>query len=148
MAAVSIGAGAPARAAEVLAGPFPAQVVRVVDGDTIEVSVRIWLGQTIQTRVRLAGIDAPELRGKCAAERELARRAKTALGTLAGAREGARKISLRNLRYGKYAGRVVAAVVTADGRDAGAVLVAQGLARIYAGGRRADWCAVLAAEAQ
>ena len=56
MAAVSIGAGAPARAAEVLAGPFPAQVVRVVDGDTIEVSVRIWLGQTIQTRVRLAGM--------------------------------------------------------------------------------------------
>ena len=146
MAAVSIGAGA--RAAELLAGPFPAQVVRVVDGDTIEVSVRIWLGQTIQTRVRLAGIDAPELRGKCAAERDLAGRAKTALGVLIGVGDGAGKVSLRNLRYGKFAGRVVAAVVTADGRDAAAVLVSQGLARVYAGGRRADWCAALAAEAQ
>ena len=42
----------------------PARVVRVIDGDTVEVLARPWPGQTIQAIVRLAGVDAPELRGE------------------------------------------------------------------------------------
>ncbi len=72
-------AGARAGAQNRLAGPVPAQVLSVIDGDTIEVRAVIWLGQVLSTRVRLAGIDAPELRGKCARERALAVRARAYL---------------------------------------------------------------------
>ena len=129
------GAGAQDR----LAGPVPAQVLSVIDGDTIEVRAVIWLGQVVSTRVRLAGIDAPELRGKCARERALAERARAYL--LARLEGGERaQVRLRDIRYGKYAGRVLARVETAAGEDLGRGLMAAGLARPYAGRARASWC--------
>ncbi len=71
-------------AGERLVGPLPAEVISVIDGDTLEVRVHIWLGQDISTRVRLAGIDAPELKGKCDREKDLARRARAYLVTQLG----------------------------------------------------------------
>ncbi len=122
-----------------LAGPVPAEVLSVIDGDTIEVRAVIWLGQVVSTRVRLAGIDAPELRGKCARERTLAERARAYL--LARLGDGDRAwVRLRDIRYGKYAGRVLARVETAGGEDLGRGLMAAGLARPYAGRARASWC--------
>ncbi len=92
-----------------LAGPVPAEVLSVIDGDTIEVRAVVWLGQVVSTRVRLAGIDAPELRAKCARERALAERARAYL--LARLEGGDRsRVRLRDIRYGKYAGRVLARV--------------------------------------
>jgi len=155
--------GAPGRlgAGERLAGPLPAWVVSVIDGDTLEVRVHIWLGQDLNIRVRLAGIDAPELRGKCDREKDLARRARAYLlarldpadsgagagiGAKAGAKAGAGagagagEIRLREVRYGKFAGRVLARVETLDGTDLGQGLIAAGLARPYDGRRRASWC--------
>ncbi len=143
--------GAPGRlgAGERLAGPLPAWVVSVIDGDTLEVRVHIWLGQDLNTRVRLAGIDAPELKGKCDREKDLARRARAYLlarldpagsGVGAGAGAGAGEIRLREVRYGKFAGRVLARVETLDGTDLGQGLIAAGLARPYDGRRRASWC--------
>ncbi len=136
-----------------LAGPLPAQVVEVIDGDTIEVRVHIWLGQELRTRVRLAGIDAPELKGKCDQERELARRARAyllarldPLDAGAGAGTGIGAIRLREIRYGKYAGRVLARVETLDGTDLGQGLIAAGLARPYDGRRRASWCEAAATD--
>src|SRR5690606_10793304 len=70
------------RALNRLAGPVPAEVLRVVDGDTIEVRAHVWLGHEVTTLVRIAGIDTPELRGKCAAERTAARRAADGLAAL------------------------------------------------------------------
>ena len=128
-----------------LAGPLPAQVVSVLDGDTLEVRVHIWLGLELRTRVRLAGIDAPELKGKCARERDLARRARAyLLARLDPDAAGAGAVRLREVRYGKYAGRVLARVETLDGTDLGQELVAAGLARPYDGRRRASWCATAA----
>jgi endonuclease YncB( thermonuclease family) len=130
-------------AAERLAGPLPAQVVSVLDGDTIEVRVHIWLGQDINTRVRLAGIDAPELKGKCDREKTLALRARAYLVARLGPVEaagGAGRVQLREIRYGKFAGRVLAQVETLDGMDLGRSLIAAGLARPYDGRRRASWC--------
>jgi endonuclease YncB( thermonuclease family) len=142
-------------AGERLAGPLPAWVVSVIDGDTLEVRVHIWLGQDLNIRVRLAGIDAPELKGKCDREKNLARRARAYLlarldpadsgvgakaGTKAGAGAGAGEIRLREIRYGKFAGRVLARVETLDGTDLGQGLIAAGLARPYDGRRRASWC--------
>lgn len=123
-------------AGERLAGPVPALVTAVIDGDTLEVQARIWLGQQVTTRVRLAGIDAPEARSNCARERALAARAESLLK----ARLRRPEVQLYDLSYGKYAGRILARVETADGEDLGSALLAAGLARAYAGGRRAPWC--------
>src|SRR3546814_10238300 len=65
-----------ARAAEVIEGPVAAEVVRVIDGDTLKLKVHIWLGQTVEVDVRVAGIDTPELRGKCPSERAKAEEAR------------------------------------------------------------------------
>src|SRR5690348_11392023 len=58
-----------------LDGPFAAEVVRAIDGDTLEVKVQIWLGQELTTSVRLRGIDAPEMKGRCQKEKDMARAA-------------------------------------------------------------------------
>lgn len=121
---------------EVIPGPVPAEVVAVVDGDTLMVRARIWLGQDVETRIRLDGVDAPELRGKCESERRMAIEARDRIVALAA---GGRVI-LRNIQYGKYAGRVVARVETPDGRDFSEALLAAGLARAYDGRRRQSWC--------
>lgn len=127
-------AGAESRGA--IAGPVRAHLVRVVDGDTVEVLARIWPDHYVKTRVRLAGIDAPELRGHCAEEIALADRARDRLAALL----AGNRLQLLDVRYGKFAGRVVARVLTEDGRDVAAILVAERLARRYDGGRRAPWC--------
>lgn len=61
---------------------YPITNIRVIDGDTIEADVD--LGFRIRQRqiIRLAGIDAPELRAKDAAERDRARIAKLWLGVM------------------------------------------------------------------
>lgn len=129
-------AGAPAIAAETLDGPVPARVLRVIDGDTVAVRARIWLGQDVEIRVRLEGVDAPELRGRCARERVLAARARDFLVR----RLDDQRVRLRAVRYDKYGGRVLARIESAAGEDLGAALIAAGLARPYAGGARAPWC--------
>ncbi len=121
---------------ETLSGPIRAQVLSVVDGDTIVARARIWLGQEVETRVRLTGIDAPELRGRCAAERRAAERARALLV----AAIGGGPVDLLDVGYDKYGGRVVARVRTADGRDLAETLQAAGLARRYDGGARRPWC--------
>lgn len=130
-----------ANAEEVLSGPVPAVVMEVVDGDTLRVRARIWLDQDVTTAVRLAGIDAPEMHGACQQERDLARRAQAFVATqLAPAGSEGASVRLRDLRYGKYARRVVARVETAAGLDLAGALLAAGLARPYDGGPRAGWC--------
>jgi endonuclease YncB( thermonuclease family) len=131
-------AGTPTAAAagEILPGPVPAQVVSVIDGDTLVVRARIWLGLELETRVRISGIDTPELRGGCVRERALAERARRLVVEIVAGRE----VVLREVRLGKYAGRVVARVATDDGRDLGSILLSAGLARTYDGGPRGDWC--------
>ena len=132
-------AGAPTLAGERLAGPIPARVLSVIDGDTVEVRARVWLGHEVRTRVRLAGIDAPELRGKCAHETRLAAQARDFL--TARLLVGPETVLLREVRYGKFAGRVLARVETTNGGDLGRDLVDAGLAVPYDGRTRPVWCA-------
>jgi len=129
-----------AMGAEVLSGPIPAKLTRVIDGDTVEVRARIWLGQDIEVAVRLAGIDAPELRGRCPEERIQAEAAAAHLKSLEGA-----QISLTNVRSDKFGGRVQADVFHAEMGALGASLMTAGLARPYRGGRRGSWCSEFAA---
>ena len=128
---------APAAARERLPGPVRAEVLEVRDGDTLTVRARIWLGQVVATKVRLAGVDTPELRGRCDRERRLARAARRFVE----GKVGDRTVVLRDIRFGKYAGRVVARVQTINGEDLGRALIAAGLGRRYNGRRRrGSWC--------
>ena len=125
-----------ARNGEEVPGPVPARVLKAVDGDTLEVEATIWLGQEVHILVRIRGIDAPELRARCAEEARLAAAARDRLAQLT----NAGPVGLLNVRRDKYGGRVSARVTGPDGADLGAAMVAAGLARLYHGGRRQGWC--------
>ncbi|GEO80943.1 thermonuclease family protein [Pararhodospirillum oryzae] len=117
-------------------GAIPAVVVEVYDGDTVTVDAYPWPGLTVRTSVRLDGIDTPEIRGKCEAEKEAAQAARDRLQELLGT-----SVTLTDVREGKYAGRVVARIMLSDGRDATTVLLNEGLGRPYDGKARQGWCA-------
>ncbi len=130
-------AALPARA-ETLSGPVAADVIRVIDGDTLALRARIWIGIDIVVNARIRGIDAPELRGRCAAEQAAAEDARSHLEALV----GTAGVRLRRVENDKYAGRVLADVVTDEGTDLAAAMLAAGLVRPYDGGSRAPWCDV------
>ena len=126
----------PVGAADRLDGPVDAEVLHVIDGDTLALRVHIWIGQTIDMNVRIAGIDAPELHGKCGSERERAEAARVFLAQMI----GGQRLQLKDVRNDKYGGRVIAEVRDMKGEDIGEVLLSHGLARSYEGGRRGSWC--------
>ncbi|MFC7052321.1 thermonuclease family protein [Hansschlegelia quercus] len=112
-----------------------ASALAVIDGDTLEARIAVFPGQEIVTRIRLAGVDTPERRGRCAGERDAAEKATRALKALV---EG-RRLSLTDVRGDKYFGRVVARVANEDG-DVADALISGGYGRPYGGGRREGWC--------
>jgi endonuclease YncB( thermonuclease family) len=114
----------------------PAQVLRVVDGDTFEARVRIWPGMDVTTRVRLLGIDTPELRARCEAERAQALAARDALARILAQGD----IGVAEVGQDKYGGRVNASASTALTHDVAEAMIAGGFARRYSGGRRLSWC--------
>ena len=116
-------------------GTFLAALISVTDGDTFKARLEVWPSVEVVTAVRLAGVDTPELKGKCAAEKTLALKAKARLTELLTNKE----IVVSNIKLDKFAGRVDATVV-ADREDVGAVLILEGLARPYTGGTRQGWC--------
>ena len=119
-------------------GPYNAEVTRIIDGDTIAVNAQIFPHLNATLNVRIAGVDTPELRGKCDYEKLLAQQAKRWVeqefppGTW---------VIIRNVRDDKYSGRVVADVYRADDENLGEMLLAAGQAVEYDGtGLRQDWC--------
>jgi endonuclease YncB( thermonuclease family) len=117
-------------------GTHPAEVLRVIDGDTFEARVHVWPGLDITTKIRLRGIDAPELKAHCPAERAMAEAARDALRDMLA--EGA--IGISAVTPDKYGGRVVADAATRSVASVSAALQAKGLARSYGGGHRRGWC--------
>ena len=125
------------------ASPLNPGQVEVLDGDTIRVADETF---------RLVGFDAPETyRARCPSERELGNRATFRLRQLVAAggldlervacscRHGTEGTMRCN--YGRSCG-----VLTVRGRDVGAMLIAEGLARTFVCGRtscpvREPWCA-------
>ncbi len=51
-----------------------------------------------------------------------------------------KRISLRDICYDKYGRRVLARVITSEGKDLAESLVRHGLARPYGGCARGGWC--------
>lgn len=112
------------------------QVVGVYDGDTLTVSVNKWpalIGRAVG--VRVAGVDTPEIRAKCPAEKALALEAR---GFARRALAAAQVIELRNLRRDKYF-RILADVCL-DGRSLADELIRHGLGVDYVGGAKSGWC--------
>ncbi len=129
-------AGKPALAAKLFHGPVEATVLEVLDGDTFLAEALVWPGHAVRVNVRIRGIDAPEMKARCRAERAAAERARDALAVLFG--DG--PVAISNIAGAKYYGRVLADVTTADGQGVASVLLGEELVRPYGGGRRAGWC--------
>lgn len=108
------------------------RVVEIVDGDTVTLACA---GRRSE-RARLSGFDTPELFSPgCAHERLAASRAKRHLAAMVA---GAGRFDVQRHGYDRY-GRLLAELAI-DGRSVAQEMIAQGLARPYAGGRRATWC--------
>jgi len=121
----------------VAAHAVPAVVDYVIDGDTFAAAVKLDADISITVRVRIINIDTPEINGDCEYEIDAAHRAKDRLAELLAVGD---VIDLQNIKDDKYLGRIDANVILSDGRDVGRVLVGDGLARPYDGGKRGAWC--------
>ena len=121
----------------VAAHAVPAVVDYVLDGDTFSAAVNIAPDIAITVRVRLINVDTPEMNGACDDEIHRANIAKDRLAELLPV---GTVVDLQNIKDDKYLGRIDANVIMTDGRDVGKVLVSEGLARVYSGGKRMSWC--------
>ena len=106
------------------------------DGDTLRITMPGLPPELSAMLARVAGVDAPEIKGKCEAEVTAAIQARDfVIRSLA----EARSVSFCNPAWGKYAGRVLADVMV-DGKSLAATLIERGLGRPYGGERRKVWC--------
>ncbi|MBU2643636.1 thermonuclease family protein [bacterium] len=114
-----------------------AKYIRNYDGDTITDNIPGYppiIGENIS--IRMNGIDTPEIKGKCAREKALAKKARQQVRSLL---VHARNIELRNIQRGKYF-RIVADVWI-DGLSINQILIREKLAVPYDGGRKTFlWC--------
>ena len=118
---------------------YGCELVRVVDGDTILVDCKLGFDVEIRNmRLRFAGINTPESRTRNKAEKALGLAAKARLVEIL---ESADSIEFESHGKGKF-GRVLATpyVVNNDKRtDVCQMLVREGHARLYDGGKREPW---------
>ncbi len=119
-----------------ITGPVSAKVVKVYDGDTFTVEAYPWPGLEAKASVRVNGVDTPEIRGKCDAEKQKAIEAREFVkGLILG-----EVVFLEHVKHGKYAGRVIADVKLENGENLAEKIINQGLGREYHGGSREGWC--------
>lgn len=113
------------------------EVTSIYDGDTFRANIE-GLHSLIGERIgiRVAGVDTPEMRGKCKLEKDLARQAKQ---VTVEALRSAKVIELRNTKRGKYF-RIVADVYV-DDKNLTDILISSGLGVAYEGLTKVkDWC--------
>lgn len=107
------------------------------DGDTCMMSlpgIHPLFGDHIS--IRLAGIDTPEMKGRCDQESQLARKARDLVRSILSQAQEIRLFKASRDKYFRIDARVVA-----DGQDLSELLMAQGLAVPYDGGTKTkDWC--------
>lgn len=110
---------------------YNCNLVRVIDGDTIDVDIDLGFNVILsKRRVRLMGIDTPESRTRNLAEKALGLRAKERLQELCG-----EKLQLLSEGTDKY-GRVLGIPHTIEGRNICDILVTEGHAVPYFGGKK------------
>ncbi|PXF32613.1 nuclease [Pokkaliibacter plantistimulans] len=112
------------------------EVTSIYDADTFTVNIQNWPGIVGErVPVRVYGIDAPEIKGQCPREKNLAQQAKQV--TVAALRR-ARVIELRHLQRDKYF-RILADVYI-DNVKLADLLINKRLAYPYFGETKQKWC--------
>jgi micrococcal nuclease len=110
---------------------YNAILERVVDGDTIDVTLDLGFNVFLKKqRCRLAGIDTPESRTRDLAEKKLGLEAKARLTELCG-----HTLKIKSLGRGKF-GRILAIPYTNDNEDICQILIQEGHAVEYWGGKK------------
>lgn len=112
------------------------EITSIYDADTFRVTINNWPAVAgNRMPVRVAGIDAPEIAGKCETEKNAALLAKKFAANML---RSAHTVELRNIYRDKYFR--LRAEVYVDGMSLGEALIKAGHARPYFGGTRAGWC--------
>ncbi|WP_299593283.1 thermonuclease family protein [uncultured Tateyamaria sp.] len=102
--------------------------IRVVDGDTVAIG---------DVTYRLTGYDTPETYlPRCAFEKDLGQRATNRLQALISSVE---TIRIEPTGRDDYYGRELAGMMV-NALNVGEILISEGLARPYSGGKRLGWC--------
>lgn len=115
---------------------YECTLVKVVDGDTIDVTLDLGFNVLLHNqRVRLAGIDTPESRTRNKEEKVLGLAAKARLKEIC---EENPKFKIQSLGKGKY-GRILGIPYTFEGKDMCQMLMDEGHAREYHGGKKKSW---------
>lgn len=119
------------------------RVLSVYDGDTFTIDGSRWSPfPNLTWKIRIMGIDTPEMKGDCMAERLAARRAKTELTRMIVTNGNV--VILSNVKHDKYGGRFDADVTLRDGKSIKNILLQMGLAMSYTGeGPKPNWCEIL-----
>ncbi|MDP2206088.1 MAG: thermonuclease family protein [Alphaproteobacteria bacterium] len=123
---------------DVVKGPVAARVIKTGDGDTVQTEVDIWPGTRVLIDIRIGEIDTPEKKGRAKCTEEAAK-AEEATAEMRRLLEG-QTVTLHNIKYEKYGGRLLADITTSDGTNAAQHMIAQRLAVPYGGGTKSSWC--------
>ena len=111
---------------------YNATLERIVDGDTFDCCIDLGFDVKLhKQRVRLSGIDTPESRTRDLAEKKLGLAAKERLKELC-----IGKFKVKSLGKGKY-GRILGIPYTETGEDICQMLIDEGHAVEYHGGKKA-----------
>jgi micrococcal nuclease len=110
---------------------YNAEVTKHVDGDSIHLRVDLGFRLSFEDNFRVYGINTPELRDRDPSQKEKAQLAKARLAELCPIGS---KVLIHTHKSGKYGRWLV--TIYADGQDVGIILVNEGHAEEYFGGRR------------
>ena len=113
------------------------RITGVVDGDTLRAEMVGAPNPLNRVSIRVSGIDTPEMRGDCLAEKEKAREAKKFLNNKF---LNTNSITFGTLDWDKYGGRILADVYF-DGVAVSKIMIDAGYATPYHGGKKESiWC--------
>jgi endonuclease YncB( thermonuclease family) len=121
------------------ANPYDLRAVRVIDGDTITIDapfLPVELRRTLS--LRIYGVDTPEKGSlaKCDSERQ---RGEAATRFTQRVVASAKKQQVVFIKWDKYGGRVLGDMLL-DGQSLKKLLIDNGHAREYDGGKKSSWC--------
>ncbi len=110
---------------------YKCKLVKIIDGDTIRVDINLGFDVNLLSQtVRMYNIDTPESRTRNKAEKVLGLAAKDRLTELLG-----NEFEMLSHGKGKY-GRVLGTPYTPDGKSICEILVEEGHAVVYGGGKK------------
>lgn len=114
---------------------YKSQVIKVYDGDTITCVLDLGMSISRTVSCRLAGIDTPEIRTKTAGEKEAAYAARDRVRDLILDTE----VVVQSLTKPDKYGRLLVKVWTEDGTCVNDLLISEGHAITYDGGKKVPW---------